>query len=193
MSAFSHIHDSFLRRLASDLDPKYTYHDVNHTEQVIRQVTLLAEFSGISGRTLDLLKLAALFHDSGYLKSPIDHEERSCAIARNQLKDEDITPREVERICEMIMATKIPQNPTDELGCIMADGDLYHLGTDQYDIHAEKLFREMKNTKPDFQEGDWVNTQISFLRNHQFHTEFGKKELEPVKRIHLKKLEDKKG
>lgn len=193
MNAFSHIHNSFLKRLASDLDPKYTYHNVDHTKQVIRQVTRLADYSGVSGRNLELLKLAALFHDSGFLESPINHEEKSCAIARNRLKDEDITPREFDRICEMIMATKIPQNPTDELGRIMADGDLYHLGTDQYDIHTEKLFREMKNTKPDFQEGGWVDTQISFLRNHRFHTEFGKKELEPTKKIHLKNLENKKG
>ena len=54
----------------------------------------------------------------------------------------DFTSAEIARVCELIMATKLPQTVTDRLSAILCDADLYYLGTDDYGRMAEALYQE---------------------------------------------------
>lgn len=182
------LHEKRVMDRLKNLKPCYTYHSLEHTQLVLRSVEVLAKEEGVTLREMELLKLAALFHDCGFLNSPENHEERGCDMVRSELKESDFSSDEIDQICGMIMATKIPQSPNTRLEKILADADLFYLGTENYDKYSSHLFDELKHFNPKITEGDWINIQINFLESHHFHTAFCRENLEPKKRQHLEKI-----
>lgn len=181
---FEEIQQTVYREILAKLPPHLTYHNLGHTARVLDQAIFLAEKSGISDRDLHLLKLAALFHDTGFIDSPKGHEEKGCEIAESYLSD-SYSSEDLDKICGMIMATKIPQSPETPLEKILADADLEYLGTDLFEKIGETLFEEMKHFNPNFNEQAWDELQLAFMQKHHFHTEYCQKYREPKKQQNL--------
>ncbi|MEO6230707.1 MAG: HD domain-containing protein [Ferruginibacter sp.] len=68
-----------------------------------------------SPAVLEELEIAALYHDTGFIYVYNNHEEKGCEIAREQLPGFGLTPENIDNICALIMATKVPQLPMNEL------------------------------------------------------------------------------
>ena len=75
-------------------------------------------------KDLSLLKTAALWHDVGFINKNIGHEEEGCVFVKKYLPDYGYTNSEIEIICGLIMATKIPQSPNTKLEQIIADANM---------------------------------------------------------------------
>ncbi len=88
----------------------------------------------------------------------------------------------------MIAATKIPQRPKNILEKIVADADLFYLGTPDYKQYSEKLYKELKHFDPSINDEKWLKIQVNFLSSHSYHTKYGKEVLAPVKRNILNSL-----
>ncbi len=174
-----------LARLREGLPANRSYHCYDHTLDVYRTAITIAAAEGVSGEDLDLLKTAALFHDSGFLIQDDEHEKGSCGIARETLPAFGYSPAHIERICTMIMATKIPQDPTDELARILCDADLDYLGRPDFFRIGATLFNEFKRYGVLSTEREWNELQVRFLEKHRYFTKRSKLVREPVKRQHL--------
>ena len=174
-----------LSNLSSDL----YYHGVHHVLDVERATAVLADGEGINeAESLILLQTAALYHDAGFLRTYKDHEEEGCAIARDILPEFDYSMAQIEVICGMIMATKIPQNPKNHLEQIICDADLDYLGRDDFEAIAHTLFQELRALNFVRDLHSWNRIQISFLQAHHFWTRTAKSARNRVKRAHLEKL-----
>ena len=136
-----------------------------------------------------LLKVAVLYHDSGFTKTYRNHEEVGCDMAKADLPSFGFTPAEIEIICGMIWATKIPQNPKNKLEYIIADADLEYLGTDDFERIGRTLFEEIKIYLGVESERQWNIIQVGFLKGHSYHTNFCKKHREAEKQKNLKEIE----
>jgi uncharacterized protein len=174
-----------LDRLQSELPAYLTYHNAAHTAYVLGSAHFLAQEENLSDAEHALLSVAALYHDAGFLKGMDKHEDRSCEIARAELPAFGYKPDEIDIICAMIQATKLPQTPHTRAECIMADADLLYLGTDKYIEYSEKLYAELKYLKPSINRAEWFDIQVDFLTAHRFHTRYGFEILEPVKQANL--------
>ncbi len=137
---FEGIKKVIIEKLKNDLPKQLTYHNVEHTLDVINAVKRISTSENINGDDLTLLKTAALFHDSGYLYGYDGHEEISCKIAQKYLPHYGYTPEQVGKVKEIIMATKMPQSPQNHLEEIMADADLDYLGRDDFFSIDSKLY-----------------------------------------------------
>lgn len=179
-----------LGRLRTGLPAHRSYHSYDHTLDVYRTAILIAAAEGVEGEDLELLKTAALFHDAGFLVSDTEHELHGCGIARESLPGFGYTPEQVERICVMIMATKIPQEPVNALSRILCDADLDYLGRPDFFPIGAMLFEEMKHYGTLRTEREWNELQVRFLRKHHYFTHRSKTEREPVKRKHLAEVID---
>ena len=62
-----------------------TYHNVDHTKEVIKNAQHLAVEENITEPEFTLLKTAALFHESGMLETYKGHEDISCQMAQKWL------------------------------------------------------------------------------------------------------------
>ncbi|HSF54647.1 MAG TPA: HD domain-containing protein [Algoriphagus sp.] len=181
---FEEIQHTIYRDILAKLPQHLTYHNLDHTAYVLDQVEFLAKESHVSEEDLHLLKLAALFHDTGFIDNPKDHEEKGCKIAESYLS-KSYSTEDLEKIYGMIMATKIPQSPTTLLENILADADLEYLGTDSFEKIGETLFEELKHFNPDFTEQAWDELQLVFMQKHHYHTEYCRKNREPKKQENL--------
>jgi HD superfamily phosphodiesterase len=174
------------------LSPRLTYHSLLHTLDVTEQAGRIAAEENIRDETeLFLLRTAALYHDTGFLVTYVGHEEAGCDMARSELPGFGLDKPQIEKICKMIMATKIPQSPMSNLDEILADADLDYLGRDDFENISNNLRLEfleygiVKNNR------EWEEKQIAFLESHHFFTKSSKLNRESKKRERLVKLKKK--
>ncbi|MDZ4795925.1 MAG: YitT family protein [Bacteroidota bacterium] len=175
-------------KLERELPSWLTYHNAEHTKNVIAAAEYLAKEEGIAGEELQLLRTAALFHDAGFLENHNKHEEISCKLAKKYLPGYDYNPEQVEAICQMIMATKLPQSPSTELGKYLCDADLFYLSTETYGVTAEKIFAEFKKTGFVKTRNEWLIKQADFLSTHTYFTQTAKRAGDAKKQFTLQEI-----
>ncbi len=158
-----------VEKLKRELPKRLFYHSINHVEDVFQAAVVLAKLEGIKDEDFQLLKIAVLFHDSGFMVHAKEHEATGCNIVRENLPFFGYSQEQIERICGMIMATKIPQSPHNLLEEIICDADLDYLGRDDYDSISNNLFKEI-NVNSKLDEDSWLKLQISFLETHHYYT-----------------------
>lgn len=185
---FDKLKSEILVMLKDNLSHYLYYHCSEHTERVINVAIYIAEKETVSENELLLIKIAALFHDIGFLYTYANHEEESCRVAREVLNEYQLGKTDLDTICTMIMATQIPQVITNKLDAILADADLEYIGTDDFDSISNTLYQELKHRNPNLNLKDWNQIQINFFEMHKFHTDYAKNNLETKKQEHLTKL-----
>lgn len=184
-AAENFIMDGFSTKLPENL----FYHGLHHTLDIMKAALELAKQEGITDdASLALLKTAALYHDSGFLNTYQNHEEEGCKIVKNILPEFDYSNKEIEIICGMIMATKIPQNPKTHLEEILCDADLDYLGREDFDPIAETLYQELKERNLISGHDAWNAVQINFFKSHQYWTDSARKNRNGLKQRHLDNL-----
>jgi uncharacterized membrane-anchored protein YitT (DUF2179 family)/predicted metal-dependent HD superfamily phosphohydrolase len=170
--------ESFIiSKLRNELPASLTYHTIDHTQYVLKRALEIAASESVHGHELDLLRTAALFHDAGFIEKYAGHEEVSCLMARGFLPQFEYSDQEVESVCELIMATRMPQAPGSHLAEILCDADLYYLGTDEYGSLAEKLYPEFLDQGFVKNKMEWQRQQVSFLEKHRYFTKTAKEKL----------------
>jgi len=179
--------------MGKGLSPTLLYHNLEHTLDVLQAALEIAESEHISNDEKKLLRIAIFFHDAGFIHQYRDHEEKGCEMAKKYLPGFQFSKDQIAKICEMILATKIPQTPQSILGRILADADLDYLGrADVYPI-AQRLFEEMKSHDMLPDESRWIPIQIEFLKKHRYFTAYSKKNRAPGKNVYLLELIGKAG
>ncbi|WP_168137621.1 HD domain-containing protein [Salinimicrobium oceani] len=188
---FAKIYKEVMSKLENNLPSWLHYHSPAHTQYVLDKAIFLAEQEGVDGRDLFLIKVAALYHDLGFIENMENHEERGCRMAAQELPEYGLSQEETSKICDMIMATRIPQQPNTTLEKVLADADLEYLGTDKYDEISEQLYKELLHSRPDLTRAQWNEIQVKFLCSHSFHTSYCKIHCEAKKAEHLEALREK--
>ncbi|MCF8233090.1 MAG: HD domain-containing protein [Bacteroidales bacterium] len=164
-----------VKRLEKELSPSLYYHSLSHIFDVYESATRLADMEDVSHHDLRLLQTAAFYHDAGMLVTYEGHEQASTEIVNEALPFYNYTPRDIERINQMIMATKLPQNAHQKLEKIICDADLDYLGREDFFLIAHRLRLEWmeRGTKNTLRQ--WYEGQIKFLEEHRYFTESAKK------------------
>ncbi|MCC7246879.1 MAG: HD domain-containing protein [Saprospiraceae bacterium] len=182
---------NLIGQLRAGLSPHLLYHGLHHTMDVLRMATKIAATEGVGREDLMLLKTAAIYHDAGFLKDKhAGHEAEGCLLVRDQLPAFGYSEIQIEKICGMIMATKIPQSPTNLLEQIICDADLDYLGRGDFWKIGETLFHELQEYHLITDEFAWNRLQVSFLTAHKFHTRTNQQLREQSKQQYLQQLKD---
>ncbi len=179
-----------LKRMETELPINLYYHSIMHVLDVLKSASIIADMESVSAYEKDLLTTAVAFHDSGFIYHAKNHEEMGCNIVREVLPEYDFTNEEIERICGMIIATKIPQSPNNLLEEIICDADLDYLGRDDFWTIGTKLFHELTEMGILQNEEEWNKLQLNFLENHHYFTNSAKRIREKLKLEHLNKVSD---
>jgi hypothetical protein len=187
---FTRIKEPVISLLEKELDPRLGYHNTAHTLDVLRQAIVIAKEEGITdNHKLMLIKTAAVFHDTGFIKVYKGHEEKSCEIAKEFLKN--LLPEEdIDVVCGMIMATKIPQSPKTLAEKIICDADLDYLGRDDFEPISKRLYEEFISFKIIPEDAIWDKVQIGFFESHHYFTKTSLKKRAAKKSEHLHQLKE---
>lgn len=191
-SGFLNLKDNIIRRLTNGLDQRLTYHNLAHTLDVLQQAERIAAEEKISDpKTLLLIRIAAVYHDAGFLDTYRGHEVRSCEILRADMENGSLCSAELDAIQGMIMATRIPQSPANIMEEIICDADLDYLGRDDFPPISNNLMKEFLEYGIIANEAQWDPLQISFFEKHQYFTQSSRLNRQPKKLEYLKELKEK--
>lgn len=186
--------ENFVSKLLKDkLSNSYTYHNFNHTFDVVAAVSTLADSENISSSDKEILLIAAWFHDTGYIKGCSNHEDSSIVIASDFLMENGKSTDYIEKVAGLIKATKkeyVPQTLSEK---IIKDADYYHILNDDYIFSCEGLRNEWENIEgKSFTDKDWVVENLNFLTNiHRFYTDYALENWQPLKEKNIKRLQKK--
>ncbi|HLO58720.1 MAG TPA: adenylate/guanylate cyclase domain-containing protein [Bacteroidales bacterium] len=185
---FTDLQEYLLDKLEKELPPSLFYHNIKHTVDVVTQVELIGIGEGVTDEELLLLKTAALFHDAGHTISYDNHEYFSCLVAREMLTEYYYTTAQIDLICELIMATKLPPRPANKLEKIMCDADLDYLGRSDMIPVSNLLFMELKERSKIKSLKDWNSMQVKFISGHQYFTETARNLREVNKQLQIERI-----
>ena len=171
------------------ISDKYAYHNLQHTINVVNAVKEICVLEEVTKEAIELLEIAAWFHDTGYDQGAEGHEQRGATYATEFLKANDYPLAAITTIQNCILATKYPQVPQTLFEKILCDADLSHLGKDIYWTRCGKVREELVLVKElVMNEQDWIDFELEFMQNHQFQTTVGQALYEKNKQKHIKQL-----
>ncbi|MCG8329357.1 MAG: DUF5706 domain-containing protein [Chitinophagales bacterium] len=173
--------------------PEYVFHDFPHTQNVVEAAVLIGNQYKLTDKELEILQLAAWFHDTGYYKDPENHEQMSCELAEAFLSERGYPEENILQLKGCIMATRLPQRPERLLEEILCDADLSHLGNEQYWDRCGRLRQEMLLARNVIMsEQEWVDFELDFMMRHRYHTDVARSLYNKRKRKHIKQLNKQK-
>jgi predicted metal-dependent HD superfamily phosphohydrolase len=179
-----------LNRLRTELPPKLSYHNVMHTEgDVLPAAVRLAQLSDLPEVDIHLLEVAAAFHDLGQIRTVLGHELIGAEIMSDVLPRYGFSPEQIDRVTGMILATELPQTPLSEEEALLCDADLDSLGREDFFATSKALWQERKACGLDIPLQTWLETQLQFVRNHQYFTPAARALRDEGKRRNIELLE----
>jgi adenylate cyclase len=185
---FHDIQEYIFDKLEKELPKDLYYHNLKHTVDVVTEVELIGWAEGLPDSDILLLKTAALFHDSGHTVAYDNHEFHGTTIAKTVLPLFNYTNEQIEKICEIIMSTKLPPAPQNLLESIICDADLDYLGRIDFIPVSNTLFEELKVRNKIGSLNDWNKLQLSFISNHQYFTHTARKLREVNKQSQIERI-----
>lgn len=168
------------------------YHQYEHALDVAARALEVWKKEWIDDETLEILVIAALFHDIWFVIQYDDNEYIWATIAKNYLKSIFYPEEKIELVEKLIIATIYTREPENLLESIIRDADTDNVGRDDFFEKWARLKREIESIKKiKILDPDWMHYSINFLKEHKFITKTGIKERQPKKEENLKTLEEK--
>ena len=177
-----------LDKLEKELPSYLFYHNVKHTVDIVTEVELIGWGEGCTDEEILLLKTAGLFHDAGHTVAYDDHEYHGTVIVREMLPRYNYSEEQIDRICEIIMATKLPPKPANLLEEIICDSDLDYLGRSDFIPVSNTLYEELKAQNKIGSLNDWNKLQVKFISGHQYFTNTARSLREVNKQLQIERI-----
>ena len=178
--------------LTQDLSENCLFHTISHTQEVVKNAETIGKYCQIDKHELNILRVAALFHDVGYVDAYDDHELFSAERVRRFLQSKNVNDLIIDQIERAILSTKTPQNPKDKISKILCDADLMNLTFDDYFEQVDLMRMEWEKVgKAKLGRQQFYLNTLAFFQTHEYHSEYGRKILQPKKELTERKLKDK--
>ncbi len=161
-----------LKIFEQDLPPNLHYHDLNHTMSVRETALILGAHYEIGEANMEAMEIAALLHDTGYVKAYTGHEQVSADLAISFLKSHNYPEDKIALVVDLIDATKLVYVPKNLLQRIIKDSDLNNLGQGKYMKTIANLRHEMKIfLNQEYEDAAFMEMNIAFMDGHSYFTE----------------------
>ncbi len=182
-----------LARLKSELPKNLHYHSAAHTEDVLHETVLFSMLDGLTDREIELLAVAAAYHDAGFIASPINNESIGARMARAAMeKQGDFSAEEIKLVESMILDTRLVETPTglkqvasNELSKYLLDADLSNFGREDFFTMGDLLRKELG-----FDRNLFLQRTLELLSNHSWNVNSSRKLRQAKKDENLRRLND---
>jgi len=163
----------YVTELLKDMESKwYTFHNLDHTLVVFNRASYLAEKEGLNEELQEIVQLAALFHDTGFVKQYDKNEPIWAQIAEEWLRKEGYPEDKIDIVKQLILATDPSYTaPKNKLEQIIKDADLDNLWKKDFVWCWLKLKQELENIKwLNISSLDWFKNTFNFISNLKYYT-----------------------
>ena len=163
---------AYVEALFRETKPDWVkYHTFQHAGAVAKASEDIGVDCGLRGEDLEVVILAAWFHDTGYLEKIDGHEERSVELATVFLDQRGFAEDRIAQVAQCIRATKMPQSPRNLIEQVLCDADIAHLANEDFLESTEKVRYEIEHHMGrKLPEIEWLEMNTDFLARHRYHT-----------------------
>ena len=161
----------YVNYLLIPLEEMY-YHHYEHALSVMERSLYLGTMEGCDEQEIEMLIIASLFHDTGFVIQYDNNEIFWAKIAKNYLRTMLYPDDKIKIIQNIILATAPATGPTTLLEKIIKDADMDNLWREDFFDISEKLKREretIKNIK--IKDPEWHHAALDVLSKHNFYTQ----------------------
>jgi len=176
--------EAYVNELLSEkLDKAYLYHNLRHTQRVVKSTKELLNFYALAKEENIAILTAAWLHDVGYTLSKTDHETHGAVIAQEFLAKIGCDDDFIAQVSALILATKMGHDPKSLAEEIIKDADCSHFAQNSYLQTTELLRVELDYLDmAKFTTKEWRLKNIELLRTeHRFFTDYAVKNWQPMK------------
>ncbi len=166
--------------LLDKLPKNLIYHDKAHTEDVLHEAILFGVLDGLNEKELERLAVAASWHDVGFIDRPNENEEITVKHFEEYLKNFPFKYRKNNKI--KIIDNKIQK--TDKgleiimlkpISAYLIDADVSNFGREDFWEKRQQIAEERGvNWEDKTERLAFLQSTLSFIKNHNWHTEAGK-------------------
>lgn len=186
--------------LLKELTEDHQYHDLSHTLSVRDASMTMGKKYQFEAEQLEILELAALFHDTGFTRQYERHEDFSKEIAEEFLTGQKYPAAKIQQVKDLIEVTRVGVTPRTLIQKVLKDADFNTYGrtyieNGQMLRHEWKVFRGQELT-----EEEWRANNFGFWSQHEFftgeaHAMFGEEKRKALKKFKklMKTNDGKKG
>jgi len=183
--------ENFISDLFSEkLSPNMIYHNYAHTLDVVNNSIKIGTKSGLNDSEVEIVTLAAWFHDSGYTVTYNGHEDAGKEIAAKFLNEHNYDPGKINLVLGCINSTKMPQAPQNLMEQVICDADLIHFGQEDFFEYSELLKTEWETMGINHvSEADWYKASVDLLSTHRFFTQYARRKFSQQQSVNLLKAQ----
>lgn len=182
----------YVNTILISLDDMY-YHQYSHTLDVVERAVYLWYKENLPSEDIELLELAALFHDTGFIVQYEHNEPIWAKFASNFLKTYLYPNDKIATIERIILATDPNYTePKDIFEKIIKDADVDNLGRDDFFEQWSRVKSEvevLKNIK--IKDPEWHHAMLDVLYKNKFYTKTQIEERQQKKEANIALLESK--
>jgi uncharacterized protein len=181
------------------------YHNKQHTLNVLEATVACALRDQLSSRDIELLAIAAAWHDVGYIVQRQSNEPIGAQMAKDAMERYGgFLPTEIADVVTAILDTQVSMDPGSacfiqkahgRLSPWLLDGDLSNFGSASFLVGSLNLFREFSGIHVCSAEGldrtevvDFLAGTLRMLNRHQFLTDGATLLFGPQKEASTRKL-----
>lgn len=146
------------------------FHTPKYARKVYNQSFLLCRSEEIEEEDRLLVRTAALMLFTGLTQDYYNFENRSSVISREILPDYSYSDRQIDQICNLILATKVPFSPNNRREKILIDSRMEFIGRPDYTTRIKQLYKELKEVGAKINGQQFKNQQLELLFEFQFYT-----------------------
>jgi len=169
------LEDLVFGSILKDLPDSLHFHKVEQVQKVYNQAFLLCRAEEIDQYDRLLVRTAALMLFTGLTQSYNNYENRSAVLSREILPDFQYSETQIDQICNLILATKLPFDPQNRLENVLIDAKMDYIGRPYYTSRIKLLFQELKETGAKINGQQFKNQQIELLDKFEFFTVAGQR------------------
>jgi predicted metal-dependent HD superfamily phosphohydrolase len=179
--------EAFINDLMREkLSAKLIYHNFAHTADVVEYSRKIGKKSGLNDDEMEIVTLAAWFHDIGYIDTYKGHEDRGIEILTEFLNKNNYPKEKTDKVIGCIEATKMPQSPKSLAEEVVCDADLIHLGKEDFFDYSDLLKSEWENLEiKKVDDAEWHKISVELLSSHKYFTAYARKKFEPQQAANL--------
>lgn len=185
--------EDFVRKIFKDkLSISFIYHNLDHTFDVVTAVAILSDSENLTPLEIEMMVVAAWFHDTGYTKGCDNHEDASVAIAKDFLKSKGKDEAFITAVAKVIKATTYNYVPVTIFEKIIRDADYSHFGRKDYLSICENLRKEWELTRQKvYTNLEWAQENLKIISNfHVYYTQYALENWQPIKIKNIKLIEE---
>jgi class 3 adenylate cyclase len=164
------LEERVFENILSNLPENLHFHREEYARKIYDQSFLLCRAEEVEQEDRLLIRTAALMLFTGLTQAYANYENRSSVIAREILPEFAYSESQIDKICNLIMATKAPFQPNNQLEKILIDTKMEYIGRPEYPEQIKLLHQEMVESGININGQQFKKQQLELLYTFDFFT-----------------------